>query len=77
MAFSSAYSYRERNVFDIKTLVVPLRFFIVNLILALIFLFLTLEELDWVLLSSREKIKDIAIDNSAWNIKNILSLLKF
>tara|TARA_B100001996_G_C18409198_1_gene496185 strand:- start:341 stop:559 length:219 start_codon:yes stop_codon:yes gene_type:complete len=71
MASSTAYSYRERSVFDLKTLIEAIRFIIVNAILAFIFLFLTLEEIDWALLSSREKLNDIVIDNTPWNIKEI------
>ena len=71
MASSSAYSYRERSVFDIKTLIEALRFIFVNAILAVIFLFLTLEEIDWSIFSSREKINDIVIDTTSWNIKQI------
>tara|TARA_B100000965_G_scaffold385593_1_gene386960 strand:- start:3811 stop:4029 length:219 start_codon:yes stop_codon:yes gene_type:complete len=71
MAFSTAYSYRERRIFDIKTLIEALRFIIVNAILAFIFLFLTLEEIDWAVLSSREKINDKVIDKTSWNIKQI------
>ena len=71
MASSTAYSYKERSIFDIKTLIQAFRFIIVNAILAFIFLFLSLEEIDWALLSSREKINDIVIDNTSWNIKKI------
>ena len=71
MAFSTSYSYRERNIFDIQTLIKALRFLIINIILAFIFLFLSLEEIDWAILSSREKINDIVIDNTSWNIKTI------
>ena len=71
MAASTSYNYSERSVFDIKTLIVALRFIIVNAILAFIFLFLTIEEIDWALLSSRDKINDIVIDNTTWNIKKI------
>ena len=71
MASSTAYSYRERSVFDLKTLIEAIRFIIVNAILAFIFLFLTLEEIDWSLLSSREKLNDIVIDTTPWNIKEI------
>ena len=74
MAYSTAYSYRERSIFDLKTLIEALRFIIVNAILAFIFLFLTLEEIDWILLSSSEKINDKVIDNTSWNIKEIFSL---
>ena len=53
------------------TLVQSLKFLIVNSILALIFLFLTFEEIDWAFLSAIEKSKDIVIDNTSWNIKKI------
>ena len=71
MAFSTAYSYIDRNIFDIQSLIAALRFIIINSILAFIFLFLTLEEIDWSLLSSNEKIEDRVIDNTSWNIKTI------
>ena len=77
MAFSTAYSYRGRSIFDLKSLFEALRFLIINAILAFIFLFLTLEEIDWAIFSSRAKLKDEVVDNSSWNIKNLLSLLKF
>ena len=72
MFFLNTYNYRERSIFDIKTLIEALRFIIVNAILAFIFLFLTLEEIDWTLFSSRKKTNDIIIDNTSWNIKKIL-----
>ena len=71
MAASASYRYSERSIFDIKTLIEALRFIIVNTILAFIFLFLTLEEIDWSILSFREKITDIVIDKTSWNIKTI------
>ena len=71
MASSSVYSYRERSIFDIRTLIEAVRFIIINSILAFIFLFLTLEEIDWAILSSREKLNDRVIDNTTWNIKTI------
>ena len=71
MASSTAYIYRERSIFDLKTLIQALRFIIVNAILAFIFLFLTLEEIDWAIFVSREKINDKVIDNTSWNIKTI------
>ncbi len=77
MAISTAYSYRERSIFDLKSLFEALRLIIINAILAFIFLFLILEEIDWSIYSSRAKLKDVIIDNSSWNIKNLLSLLKF
>jgi len=71
MASSTAYIYGERSVFDIKTLIQALRLIIINAILAFIFLFLTLEEVDWAIFASREKTNDIIIDNTSWNIKTI------
>ncbi len=71
MASSTAYSYSDRKIFDIKTLIEALRLIVVNFILAFIFLFLTLEEIDWAILSYREKIRDIVIDNTSWNVKEI------
>ena len=71
MASSTAYIYRERSIFDIKTLMQALRLILINAILAFIFLFLTLEEIDWAILASREKMNDKIIDNTSWNIKTI------
>ena len=71
MASSNAYIYRERSIFDIKTLMQALRLILINAILAFIFLFLTLEEIDWAILASREKMNDKIIDNTSWNIKTI------
>ena len=71
MAVSNAYSYKERSIFDLKTLIDALRFMLVNAILALILLFLTLEEIDWSIFAFREKITDLVIDKTSWNIKTI------
>ena len=71
MTFATTYSYRDRRIFDVKTLVEAIRFIIINSILAFIFLFLTLEEIDWVLFSSKDKINQTVIDNTSWNIKTI------
>tara|TARA_B100000579_G_scaffold108928_1_gene86860 strand:- start:1025 stop:1243 length:219 start_codon:yes stop_codon:yes gene_type:complete len=71
MTVSTAYNYSERRIFDVQTFIEALRFIIINLILASIFLFLTLEEIDWAVLSSKDRIKDSVIDNSVWNIKTI------
>ncbi len=71
MTVLTSYRYSERRIFDVKTFIQALRFIIVNLILACIFLFLTLEEIDWAFLSSKERIKEIVIDNTVWNIKTI------
>ena len=71
MTVSTSYNYSERKIFDVQTFIEALRFIIVNLILASIFLFLTLEEIDWAFLSSNESIKESVIDNTVWNIKTI------
>ena len=69
---STAYIYRERRVFDLKTLIQALRFISINIILAFIFLFLTLEEFEWEIFSHRKKITDEVIDNTSWNIKILI-----
>tara|TARA_B100000579_G_C22416308_1_gene658705 strand:- start:82 stop:300 length:219 start_codon:yes stop_codon:yes gene_type:complete len=71
MTFSDLNRYSERNIYDVKTLIEALRFFIVNLILAFIFLFLILEEFEWGLFSFRGGIKDSVIDQTSWDIKQI------
>ena len=71
MVFSNTYSYRERSIFDVNTLMQALRLIIVNAILGFIFLFLTLEDIEWTLFSFREKNNDVIIDNTSWNIKTI------
>ena len=71
MTVSTSYNYSERKIFDVQTFIEAIRFIIVNLILASIFLFLTLEEIDWAFLSSNANIKESVIDNTVWNIKTI------
>tara|TARA_Y100001968_G_scaffold282869_1_gene281069 strand:- start:242 stop:463 length:222 start_codon:yes stop_codon:yes gene_type:complete len=68
MTFATAYSYNDRRIFDLKTLVEAIKFMIINSILAFILLFLTLEEIDWAIFSYREKITDKIIDETSWNI---------
>ena len=72
MTFATPYLYSDRRVFDIKTLLEAIRFIISNFILALIFLFLTLEEIDWAIFSYRERITDKVVDKSSWNIKTLI-----
>ena len=72
MTFATTYNYRSRSVFDVKTLLEAIRFIIVNSILAFIFLFLTVEEFEWAIFSSRERIKDKVIDETSWNIKTLI-----
>ena len=72
MTFATTYSYKERGVYNLKTLLVAIRFIIINSILAFIFLFLTVEELEWATFSNKEKITDKVIDNTSWNIKTMI-----
>tara|TARA_B100001029_G_C14986527_1_gene409305 strand:+ start:116 stop:334 length:219 start_codon:yes stop_codon:yes gene_type:complete len=71
MASTSGYIYRERSIFDVQTLLKAFRFIIINAILAFIFLFLTLEEIDWAIFSAREKHLNVITDTTSWNIKTI------
>ena len=72
MTFATTYIYSDRNIFDLKTLLDAIRFIIVNSILAFIFLFLTFEEFEWTIFSSRERITDKVIDETSWNIKTLI-----
>ena len=72
MTFATTYIYSDRNIFDLKTLLDAIRFIIVNSILAFIFLFLTFEEFEWAIFSSRERITDKIIDETSWNIKTLI-----
>ena len=73
MSFATTYSYGERQIFDLKTLVKAIRFIIVSSILAFIFLFLTVEEFEWAIFSSREGITDKVVDETSWNIKTLIT----
>ena len=72
MMFASTYNYSERGIFDLKTLLEAIRFIIVNSILAIIFLFLIFEEIEWKTFSRREIIKDKVIDKTSWNIATFI-----
>ncbi len=72
MTFASTYNYRERGVFDLKTLLEAIRFIIATSILSIIFLFLIFEEIEWNTFSRREKIKDKVIDKTSWNIGTLI-----
>ena len=72
MTFATTYSYSDRRIFDLKTLIEAIRFIIVNSILAFIFLFLTFEEFEWEIFSYRKGITDKVIDDSSWNIKTLI-----
>ena len=72
MTYATTYSYSDRSIFDLKTLLEAIRFIIINYILAFIFLFLIVEELEWSIFSSREGITDKVIDETSWNIKTLI-----
>ena len=72
MTFTTSYSYSQRHIFDLRTLLEAIRFIIVNSILAFIFLFLTIEEFEWAIFSYREGITDNVIDETPWNIKELI-----
>ena len=72
MTFATTYSYRNRQIFDLNTLLKAIKFVIVNFILAFIFLFLSVEEFEWAIFSSREGITDTVIDETSWNIKTLV-----
>tara|TARA_B100000902_G_C26476580_1_gene512731 strand:+ start:174 stop:392 length:219 start_codon:yes stop_codon:yes gene_type:complete len=72
MTFATTYSYSDRRVFDLKTLVEAIRFIIINSILSFIFLFLVVEEFEWATFSTKKGIKDKVIDKTSWNIKTLI-----
>jgi len=72
MTFATTYSYCDRSIFDLKTFLAAIRFIIVNSILAFIFLFLSVEEFEWAIFSSRKGIIDKVIDETSWNIKTLI-----
>ena len=72
MTFATTYSYSDRRIFDLKTLVEAIKFIIINSILALIFVFLTFEEFEWAIFSHRENITDKVIDQTSWNINTLI-----
>ena len=74
MSFSATFNYQERSFYVIKNLNQLLIFIIINIILAFIFLFLVVEEIDWLVVSFREKIDYLIVDKSTTNVKNIIGL---
>ncbi len=74
MVFSTTYSFKQRSIFDFKTVIEALKFILIHVILAFIFLFLIIEEIDWALFLFRAQNNDKLIDDTSWNIKNIVSL---
>ena len=77
MTSLNSYTYRERQIFDIQTLVQAIIFIVSNVILSIIFLFLTMEEIDWTIYRHRNGIREKEIDNTSWNLRTLfLSLVK-
>ena len=72
MTFATTYGYSNRKIFDLGILLKAIRFTVANFILVLIFLFLTLEEFEWAIFSSRQQIADVVLDESPWNIKTLI-----
>ena len=72
MTFATTYSYGDRRIFDLKTLVEAIRFIVINSVLVFIFLFLIVEEFEWATFSTRKEIKDKVIDQTSWNIKTLI-----
>ena len=72
MTFATTYSYSDRRIFDLKTLVEAIRFIVTNSVLAFIFLFLIVEEFEWATFSNSNEIKDKVIDQTSWNIKSLI-----
>ena len=69
MTFATTYSYKDRSIFNLETLIKAIRFIIVSSILSFIFLFLTIEEFEWAMFSSRKGITEKVIDETSWNIR--------
>ena len=75
MTIATSYSYSDRSIFDLKTLLEALKFIVINFILAFIFFFLIVEEFEWKIFSFREGIKDKVFDFTSWNVKALISQL--
>ena len=74
---STVYNSPDRRIFDSRILLGVVKFFISNIILLTIFLFLTVEEIDWSIMSFTNSIKEKVVDNTSWNLNNLLfSLIK-
>ena len=76
MTFLTTYYYKERKLFNVQSWIEAIRFLIINAILAIIFLFLAMEEIDWAIVSARENVKDRVIDETSWNLNNLFCFMK-
>ena len=72
MTFATTYGDGDRRIFDLNSLVETIKFIVINSILGFIFLFLTLEEIDWAIFSYEKKFSDNIIDETSWNIKILI-----
>ena len=72
MTFATSYSYSDRKIIDLKTLLDVIKIIIANSILAFIFLFLTIEEFEWAIFSSKEEITHKVVDETSWNINTLI-----
>tara|TARA_Y100001968_G_scaffold241469_1_gene225027 strand:+ start:1953 stop:2171 length:219 start_codon:yes stop_codon:yes gene_type:complete len=72
MTFATTYSHSNRKIFDLSTFIKAFTFIVYNLILVFIFIFLSLEEFEWAIFSSREQIADEVSDETPWNIKTLI-----
>ena len=72
MTFATTYSYSNKKIFDLSTLLKAITFIVANFILVFIFLFVTLEEFEWAMFSSKEQISDEVLDETPWNIKTFI-----
>ena len=72
MTFVTTYSYNKRKIFDLSTLLKTITFIVANFILFFIFLFLTVEEFEWAIFSSRVELASEVLDETPWNIKTLI-----
>ena len=72
MTFATTYSYSNRKIFDLSTLLKAITFIVANFIVVFTFLFLTLEEFEWRIFSYREQISVEVLDETPWNIKTLI-----
>ena len=72
MTFANTYNYNNRKIFYLSTLFKAITFIVANFILVFIFLFLTLEQFEWEIFSSREQIAVEVLDETPWNIKTLI-----
>ena len=72
MTLATTYSYSNKKIFDLSTLLKAITFIVANFILVFIFLFATLEEFEWAMFSSKEQISDEVLDETPWNIRTFV-----